>query len=413
MRYLWKKYERWVRYGAVAMIAVLCLWNANSLVTGKIRTMFESREIHEDYYKYREWINAQEEYFRVLSVPVPSKWMVYTNLHPKVSMVNLVRGDWKEYSLPAVGGHPERNEKKWLSPFERDYASQLLDISAIKYVVVPREDPKNADDFFGAYGDRDVFIRRLDEMPFLERIETPAESLVIYENAGVRPHVYITATPETVEREVAYQEMEVEVVSPSEYRVQIDMKNKGRKSGVNGDGIASSGTPRNDSETNALGDNEGERSPENPPQSPFTKGGETHPPQSSASSTGESPDSLPLKKGVPSLRGEGFSEEGIYVNFSENYHPDWKVRVGEFSWWDALREEEYFLDEKYHIENDAGLNTFFVPIEALETSGGDVTIFFRPQSHLYLGLIISGTVLVVCVGYLVYALVRKWRKKVA
>ena len=334
---------RWLRYAAVAGIAGLALWNANLLVTGRIGTMFVPREIHEDYYRYREFINGQQEYFRVLSVPVPSKWMVYTNRHPKAGLVDLMRGPWEEFSLPAMDGHPEREERKELSPLEQGFSDRLLDVSAIRYVAVPRDDPDNADDFFGAYGDRDVFLAHLDALPYLRRIDAGTGSVVVYENVDARPHLYLTGEPETIRHEVPMREVTYEAVSPSEYRVEIPAKLLA-----------------------------------NP-----------------------HPNSL--------LEGEGV----LYLNFAESYHPGWKVRIGDFSWWDALRRPGYFLPDELHIGNGAGLNTFRLDRDSL-VPGGDgavrLTVFFRPQAYLYLGLGISGAVLAACLGYLGWDLARRRRR---
>jgi len=231
MRHFWKQYERRLRYAAVAVIAGLCLWNANSLVTGEIGTMFVPREIHEDYYRYREYINGQEEYFRVLSVPVPSKWMVYTNLHPKAALVDLVRGSWDEFSLPAVDGHPEKHERKWLSPLEQDFSDALLDRSAMKYVAVPRDDPENADDFFESYGKRDVFLAHLQELAYLERIDAGTGDVALFQNAGARPHWYATYEPETMENAHRVEIMPVvfRAANPSEYQVVSREMNKGNR----------------------------------------------------------------------------------------------------------------------------------------------------------------------------------------
>ena len=110
----------------------------------------------------------------------------------------------------------------------------------------------------------------------------------------------------------------------------------------------------------------------------------------------------------------------VWVNFSEAYHPDWKVRVGNFSWWDALRTPEYFLSDARHMENDAKLNSFLIdPREACEENACrknsdesvdmDLTIYFRSQSYFYLGLVVSGVTLAGSLGYLGWHRTRKWR----
>jgi len=41
----------------------------------------------------------------------------------------------------------------------------------------------------------------------------------------------------------------------------------------------------------------------------------------------------------------------------------------------------------------------------------ELTLYFKPQSYFYLGIIISGTTLTLCLGYLGYAFYRQRKKK--
>lgn len=116
--------------------------------------------------------------------------------------------------------------------------------------------------------------------------------------------------------------------------------------------------------------------------------------------------------------------EPTYVNFSEKYHPDWKVRVGKFHWFDVLTQADYFFPDNFHSENDAKFNSFLIDPEYIkknftkdqyrENPDGSIylelTIYFKPQSYFYLGLIISGTTLILCLGYLGWVGVMRRRK---
>jgi hypothetical protein len=208
---------------AIGVIAFFCLWNANAIITGNIGTMFVPRDIHEEYFRYRQWLNAHDDSFRVLAVPAASKWMAYTNTHPKMSLIDLVRGKWDEFSLPAVDGHPERAEKNLLSPLEQKFSNSLLDRSAIRYVAVPRDDPENVDNLFEVYGRRDILLTHLDALPYLSRIDSGTGDVVVYENSGVRPRWYIANTEETTENvdTVLIHSLDVEMISPSEYRLRL------------------------------------------------------------------------------------------------------------------------------------------------------------------------------------------------
>jgi len=112
--------------------------------------------------------------------------------------------------------------------------------------------------------------------------------------------------------------------------------------------------------------------------------------------------------------------ELVYLNFSESYHPDWKIKVGKFNWFKVLTDKNYFLLDEFHFENNALFNSFVIDPDYIkshysnssykENPDGSIdvelTLFFRPQSYLYFGLIISITTLVACLGYLIYLKIR-------
>ncbi len=95
----------------------------------------------------------------------------------------------------------------------------------------------------------------------------------------------------------------------------------------------------------------------------------------------------------------------VYLNFSESFHPYWKIRVGKFNWFKAIFEKNYFLPDKYHSKNDAILNSFLIDPKLFCKNNSDcninLTLYFTPQSYVYLGGIISLTTLVGIIGYFI------------
>lgn len=90
----------------------------------------------------------------------------------------------------------------------------------------------------------------------------------------------------------------------------------------------------------------------------------------------------------------------FYLNFTQSYHPGWKVRVGEFSWFKSLFHKNYFQDQIVHIENSAKLNSYYIDPEKIcvfsdcwRNGNGNydlnLTLYFTPQSDVNVGLIIS------------------------
>ncbi len=117
------------------------------------------------------------------------------------------------------------------------------------------------------------------------------------------------------------------------------------------------------------------------------------------------------------------STEILYLNFSEAYHPAWKIRVGEFSRLQALLHgDKYFLPSTSHYKNAGALNSFKIdPLQICAsfhcvrnedgTIDMDLTVYFTPQSYYYLGAIISGLFLVGSLLYLIFRARQGRRKK--
>jgi hypothetical protein len=93
-------------------------------------------------------------------------------------------------------------------------------------------------------------------------------------------------------------------------------------------------------------------------------------------------------------------ESPLWLNFSENYHPDWQVICGATPWY-ALLSARTLLPAENHRKTDAGLNAFLLDPQMLKNNcavGKDgkmeLSLYYRPQNFLYLGGIITlGTIL--------------------
>jgi len=114
-------------------------------------------------------------------------------------------------------------------------------------------------------------------------------------------------------------------------------------------------------------------------------------------------------------------DETAYLNFVESYDPNWKMRIGDFDWKEALYNKNYFINDSKHTKSEIGFNSFELSKEYIKSNFDksyykenpdgsidiELTLYFKPQSYFYLGIIISGTTLILCLGYLGYAFYRK------
>lgn len=326
----------WVKRLVVVLVILLFVFNTLPLLTNSINTMFKTRNIPSDYLIFKEKILKENSFSRVLWIPTFSRWSVQTHNHPILSSVEMLKSSWKNFAIP--DGDKTEAEIS-IAFFKQEFSNALLDISSIKYVVVPVQDEANDDNFFKYYGkERDYYIGELDKIDYLSKINLGTEDIIVYENKEYKPRLYITSEIESIKKVVSHTDVDFKFINPTQYTVNL---------------------------TNIT--------------------------------------------------------EPVYLNFSESFHPQWKLRAGDFSWYDAITQPDYFVPDKNHSKNDANLNSYYINPEELCTvyecnrnpDGSysmNVTLYFLPQSYVYVGGIISLTTLLVILGFFGFKLYEKKKK---
>ncbi len=303
-------------------IAFLFLLNTKPIITGEFGMLSVPRNIPEEYIILKQFILKQSDYFRTIWVPLTSQWGIRVINHPIVSNFHSNQEIWKGFVKKDIYG--------------LNITNQILDLSSIKYVIVPLEDKDNEDNFFRFAGKRKDFIKELNKLEYLKEIKIGTEKVTVYENGDYRPHIYLTFQKESINENVSFTNINFSFSNPTEYKV--DIKN-----------ISSS----------------------------------------------------------------------FYLNFSESYHPSWKIKMGNFNWFKAIFNKNYFLNDKYHFENEAKLNSFLIEPKLICKNDLDchrnndgtydiiITLFFKPQSYVYIGLIISIIIISPFFAYLMFIIFRK------
>jgi hypothetical protein len=250
IQWLWKsKQNIFLKYILTFGIAFVFLWNTNPILNGKIQTLFVPREIPSDYLKIEKFINNQNTFFRTLWLPKESRWGTYSNLHPRISTVDTIGSLWDPLTTYNQRGVGYAVEKEITDILQKPFSNNLLDISSIKYLIIPIKDTKNDDNFYVYYGNRDIFVKELKNLPYLHEKKLNLKELKLYENLDYKPHIYLTEEKETLYKNVEFKAVSGTFISPTQYKIKI---------------------------TNI---------------------------------------SKPL-----------------FINFSETYHPDWKLSIGNFKW---------------------------------------------------------------------------------
>ena len=330
------------------MIVFLFLWNTKPLITGEIERLFKPRHIPNDYLILKDFILRQPKYFRILWAPKHSRWSICLNHHPKVNLLTITC------------------HKKWKGLADYDQYGDRVS----KKISLPNK--KRMINIF-----KQSFSNNFIDIASIKYVIIPIRDI---------------ANDDNFFRYYDPRDAYIKEISKISYLEKVDL----------------------DTEELVIFENKDFR-----PHLYITNEEETiykNIDYQEIDYQFKNPTEYKIR--LKNLF------QPIYLNFSENYHPDWKIRVGKFYWFEVLRDKYYFLADGFHFENNAFFNSFLIDPEYIkshysssfyqENPDGSIdlelTLFFRPQAHLYLGLIISLITLASCLGYLGAAAIKKYNR---
>ena len=334
--WLWSNWTKgelkiYIKYILTGGIVLIFLINTIPILNGVFRSIYVPLKIPQDYSKLESFIQRDNTYSRTLWIPRYSRWGMVNRQHPEISEIDEIYGDWNGFVKQEENPNVLFQGELLTDILNKDFSNNLLNISSVRYLIIPLDDKANGDMLFDYYGKtRDYYISQLNKIPYLHKLNISAKDLVIYENSSSKPHVYITQKKETVNNNLGFKTVESEFINGSEYKI--------------------------------------------------------------------------LLKNVSG---------SFYLNFSDNYNNNWGIRVGSFSWFKTLIDKKYFLPDALHFRNDAGLNSFYIDAGKIckvysctRNNDGSynimLTLYFAPQSYMYLGFIIAGAVLIFVFGSLIF-----------
>jgi hypothetical protein len=336
----WKKNWYYAKHIIIFLIALLALWNGKPMITGEIKSLFVPHVIPKEFLTIENLVFGQPEYFRTYWINMNFNWLFFNNTHPQIEGKLMLRSEWNPFFKNIFANKKRTEGENMILALKDKKMNNLLDLASVKYVIIPLYDRETGTDIVKGFGKSHQYYRsELSKIPYLKKVDKMPINILVYENENYRPHIYTTNNQETISDEQGYNDVEYEMMSPSEYKIKISNISK-----------------------------------------------------------------------------------PVFLNFTDNFHPSWKMRIGEFSWVDALLRNDYFLPDKYHLRSEIGFNSFSIDPQDIcksydcrKNSDGsydiDMTLYFAPQSYLYLGMIISGSTLLLCLGYLAYYGIKKAKSK--
>lgn len=177
---------------SVALIALPNIWMVSA---GKLGAVFDTKTVPRDYLEFKKFIENQNEYFYTLWVPNPSKWSYFDENHPIAGLDSLLR-DWAWKGKIGAdyrnANNPITDELTYI--LKQDYSDNLLDSASVKYIAIPLDDKDRRESYYNffdeLYGGRDFFVREMERIPYLQKIDMGSEELLVYENKNYKPLFY-------------------------------------------------------------------------------------------------------------------------------------------------------------------------------------------------------------------------------
>lgn len=185
----------WAKWGVLVAIGCLFLLNARPIVTGAIDTMFVPRVVPSDYLALKSVSLKQPTPSRTLWIPRNSRWGINLDAHPLLSATGLLQSNWLPV-LDLTSSDSPDSPTEIIGIFQHTFSRALVNVSGVRYVIVPIQDTINNDDLFQYYGGdndpniRQWYIDQLDKVPFLKKFDIGTKDLVVYENPTYKPPIF-------------------------------------------------------------------------------------------------------------------------------------------------------------------------------------------------------------------------------
>lgn len=219
--YLEKRKLKKYLLATLAILLAIVFMIATPIFTGRAGTIFTPVDTTDvSYSKLNNYLsksNDKHGFFRVLWVPTASSLGLIRDKMPHIHLDVL-----HEYWIKNI---KSKNTPSNGAPFDLFFApelSNILDIYTIRYLVIPKESTAMEGDFYHWYSKRSEYVKRVENTPYLKKIDIGDKSVSLYENVGYYPHIFTSDTIFTLSLKDNSGSVKYENVSPVEYKVKIE-----------------------------------------------------------------------------------------------------------------------------------------------------------------------------------------------
>ena len=186
---LTKKVQKIGAFIIYALIIILSTGNAIPILSGSIKTLYIPKTLPGDYSVLKNFLDNQDDYFRTLWVPRESTWSYNDVKHPRVPLSYSLGKELKSIlNIEDNSNFDYEDRSNVTSIFSKSFSKEYLDSISVKYVIVPQQESNSDYDFYKIYGgDRNYFVRKMTELPYLKKVDLKLSGLDVFENSSYLP----------------------------------------------------------------------------------------------------------------------------------------------------------------------------------------------------------------------------------
>lgn len=197
-----KKYDKIFSNSLNLLFLSYLVWLLHPLFTGGATGTLRHSDLPQEYVQVKNFIVSQNFFYRVLWVPVPPKYVYYSDLQRSISAEELL-ATYNQYDL--------------LNKLKEKSTEKLLQEANVKYVLVPYDSEKQIYITDRKYDEKKYqqVVTSLDSLSWLRRIKTFGK-VIVYQVPAPKDHFWISSKQSSDRGKISYQQ-----ISKVEYKIFI------------------------------------------------------------------------------------------------------------------------------------------------------------------------------------------------
>ena len=219
---IWRCKKKSIFIFTAFLIFAAIFLNLKPLINREIGALFIPRTIPDDYRIIQNELNEDKEYYRSILVPSLSRWFPETATHPVIDTSDIIYNQWKDFIQLSEQSNNLSNEDI-VQIFKKPYSKKLFESESIRFFFIPGPGGGDEDGIFATPGRyRDFFVREMDKLSYLRKINFGTKYISVYEDKNYKPHLYMTDGPESFDKNIPWQKIIYRQINSGQYHVYLN-----------------------------------------------------------------------------------------------------------------------------------------------------------------------------------------------